>query len=230
MQTIHQRGGIVQRAPHRRPIAQAHPRRIEVLAQRETRRASRKHIGRLPADCWSDHAHLITDLEAPEADSSVIRWIADIESDGSRTRNLADRAAHLGDGLSRHDEAHSDALREASKSLRSASIEDFLDDMEDDGPQPYGAGSHVLPFPEEQRTSPFTTEPPRTTVRSVDPSTYAAAALARAKRITDLRRNPAFPATKADDVPAELADVAVVASEDPIVTLFLPSAASAARR
>ena len=171
---------------------------------------------------------MITDLEAPEADSSVIRWIADIESDGSRTRNLADRAAHLGDGLSRHDEAHSDALREASKSLRSASIEDFLDDMEDDGQQ--RAGSHVLPFPEEQRTSPFTTEPPRTTVRSVDPSTYAAAALARAKRITDLRRNPAFPATKADDVPAELADVAVVASEDPIVTLFLPYAASAARR
>ena len=67
--------------------------------------------------------------------------------------------------------------------------------------------------------------------RSIDPSTYAAAALARAKRITDLRRNPAFPAAKADDVPADkAADVAVVASEDPIVTLFLPSAASAARR
>ncbi len=210
--------------------SQAHPRRIEVLAQRETRRASRKHIGRLPADWWSGHAHLITDLKAPEADSSVIRWIADIESDGSRIRNLAGRAAHLGDGLSRQDEAHSTALREASKSLRSASIEDFLDDMEDDGPQPYGAGSHVLPFPEEQRTSPFTTEPARTTVRSVDPSSYAAAAKSRAERITALKRNPtSFPAEKAD-VPAALADVAAVASSDAIVTLFLPSAASAARR
>ena len=113
--------------------------------------------------------------------------------------------------------------------MRSASIEDFLDDMEDDGPQPFGAGSHVLPFPEDQRTSPFTAEPPRTTVRSVDPSSYAAAAQARAERITALRRNPAIPAEQAD-VPAELADVAAVASEDAIVTLFLPSAASAARR
>ena len=51
--------------------AQAHPRRVEVLAQRETRRAARKHIGRLPADCWTDHAHLITDLKSPEADSSA---------------------------------------------------------------------------------------------------------------------------------------------------------------
>ena len=50
--------------------SRAHPRRIEVLAQRETRRASRKHVGRLPADCWTDHAHLITDLKSPEADSA----------------------------------------------------------------------------------------------------------------------------------------------------------------
>ena len=36
--------------------SQAHPRRIEVLAQRETRRACRKHTGRLQANCWTDHA------------------------------------------------------------------------------------------------------------------------------------------------------------------------------
>ena len=126
--------------------AQAHPRRIDVIAQRETRRACRKHIGRLPADCWTDHAHLITDLKSPEADASVIRWIADLESDGSRLRNLAGRAAHLGDGLSRQDEAHARFLRDASHSLRGASIDDFLDDMEDDGPQPWGLGSQVLPF------------------------------------------------------------------------------------
>ena len=129
--------------------SQAHPRRIEVLAQRETRRASRKHVGRLPADCWTDHAHLITDLKSPEADSAVIRWIADIESDGSRVRNLAGRAAHLGDGLSRQDESHARTLREAAHSLWGASIEDFLDDLEDDGPQPCGLGSNVLPFPEK---------------------------------------------------------------------------------
>ena len=66
--------------------AQAHPRQVEVLAQRETRRASRKHIGRLPTDCWTDHAHMVTDLKSPEADASVVRWIADIESDGNIKR------------------------------------------------------------------------------------------------------------------------------------------------
>ena len=45
--------------------------------------------------------------------------------------------------------------------------------MEDDGPQPWGAGSQVLPFPEEERTSEHTRPPPRTEVRSVDPSAYA---------------------------------------------------------
>ena len=109
-------GTVYQLSPCRRFLevkSQAHPRRIEVLAQREVRRACRKHVGNLPADCWTDHAHMVTDSRAPEADSAVVRWIADIMSDGSRIRNLAGRAAHLGDGLSRQDESHARALREA---------------------------------------------------------------------------------------------------------------------
>ncbi len=101
--------------------------------------------------------------------------------------------------------------------------------MEDDGPQPFGAGSHVLPFPEEQRTSPslrsllapqcaqsirLRTLLPRRRVRS-----------ASLRSEGTLRFRPSRPI-----VPAELADVATVASADAIVTLCLPSAASAARR
>ena len=114
--------------------AQAHPRRTELCAQRQTRHAARKHLGRLPAVCWTDHAHLITDLKSPDADSSAIRWIADLESDGSQLRNLAGRSAHLGDGLSRHDEAHAAVLRKAAHSLRGACIDDFSTTRRTTGP------------------------------------------------------------------------------------------------
>ena len=110
-----------------------------------------------------------------------MRWTADLESDGSRLRNLAGRAAHLGDGLSRHDEAHMAVLRKAAHSLRGATVEDFLDDMEDDGPQHWAPGSHALPFPEEERTSAHTREPCRTEVRSVDSSVFADAVSLAAK-------------------------------------------------
>ena len=33
-----------------------HPRRGELYAQRETRREARKHLGRLPAICWTDYS------------------------------------------------------------------------------------------------------------------------------------------------------------------------------
>ena len=41
-------------------LAQAsyHPRRGECLAQREVRRACRKNLGSILANCWTDHAHL----------------------------------------------------------------------------------------------------------------------------------------------------------------------------
>ena len=170
--------------------AQAHPRRTELMAQRETRRAARKHLGRNPADCWTDHAHLITDTKSAEADAASIRWIADLESDGSRLRNLAGRAAHLGDGPSRHDMAHAAFLQKAAHTLRGASIEDLLDDMEDDGPQHWAPGSHGVPFPEADRTSNYTKAPERTKVRSVESSDFAEASAQREDRI---RKGPSSP-------------------------------------
>ena len=52
--------------------AQAHPRRTEALAQRQVRRASRCQHGRIGADCWTDHAHLVSDTKSAEADHTVI--------------------------------------------------------------------------------------------------------------------------------------------------------------
>ena len=48
-------------------------RKGELYAQREGTRASRRHLGRHPADNWTDHSHLIVDTVAPEADAAVVR-------------------------------------------------------------------------------------------------------------------------------------------------------------
>ncbi|HIL57533.1 MAG TPA: hypothetical protein EYG39_06465, partial [Rhodothermales bacterium] len=122
-----------------------HPRRSEAFAQRQVARARRSHLGRIPAFCWTDHAHLIRDSTAADADYTIVRWLADIESDGSRLRNLSGRSAALGDALSRHDLDHARFLREQAHSLRQLTLEDLFDEYEDDGPQQWGLGSHALP-------------------------------------------------------------------------------------
>ena len=83
------------------PQAQCHwhPRRGELYAQRQVSRARRKHLGRLPATCSTDHVHLVTDTLSPEVDSMTILWMADSESDGSRRKHLGGRSAVLADGL-----------------------------------------------------------------------------------------------------------------------------------
>ena len=124
--------------------AQAHPRRTEALAQHQVRRASRAQPGRIGADCRADHAHLVSDTNSALADHTVIRWVADIESDGSRLQNLSGRAAAMGDRLSRHDMKHAKFLPEEMHRLSSLTVEDLLDEDEDDGPQPWGLGSHAL--------------------------------------------------------------------------------------
>ena len=89
------------------PQSNWHPRRGELYAQRETRREARKHLGRIPAQCWTDHSAAVKDSTGEaETDATIIRWVGDIECDGSRLRNLSGRSAVLGDGPSRHDEAH----------------------------------------------------------------------------------------------------------------------------
>ena len=94
-------GAVYQLSPDRRDLnmlgtysglltvaqSQAHPRRLELLSQREVTRARRKHLGRIPANCWTDHAHVITDTRAPEADQTQIRWVCDICEDGSKLLN-----------------------------------------------------------------------------------------------------------------------------------------------
>ncbi|CAK0835569.1 unnamed protein product [Prorocentrum cordatum] len=106
-----------------------HPRRGELYAQRETRREARKDFGRLPALCWTDHAAAVKDATGEaETDSTVIRWVGEIESDGSRLMNLSGRSAALGDGPSRENEAHGKFLREQAHSLANITIEDIIGD------------------------------------------------------------------------------------------------------
>ena len=54
--------------------------------------------------------------------------MGDIESDGSRLRNLSGCSAVLGDGPSRHNEAHGRYLREQAHSLSSVTLHDQLGD------------------------------------------------------------------------------------------------------
>ena len=63
-----------------------------------------------------------------ETDSTVIRWVGEIESDGSRLMNLSGRSCALGDGPSRENEAHGKFLREQAHSLAKITIEDIIGD------------------------------------------------------------------------------------------------------
>eukprot|EP00969_Alexandrium_andersonii_P218565 9654159-Alexandrium_andersonii.AAC.1 len=58
----------------------------------------------------------------------MLRWITEIESDGSQLRNLNGRAAVLGDGLGRRFEAE---LAQSACALRTFDIEEFLDHCEE---------------------------------------------------------------------------------------------------
>ena len=66
------------------PVQSAwHPRKQELYAHKEVSRQRRKRTGCIPARCWTDHAHAVRDAAAPEVDSTTIRWVTIIESDGS---------------------------------------------------------------------------------------------------------------------------------------------------
>jgi hypothetical protein len=128
------------------PQSRWHARKGELFAQREGTRASRRHLGRIPGDNWTDHIHLVTVTVAPDADAAVIRWIADIVSDGSRLRNLGGRSAALADGLSRQDDEHAE--------LNPAATDLWYDDMAEAYSSLANSGARYLQLqlvrPEEQ--------------------------------------------------------------------------------
>ena len=125
-----------------------HPRRGELSAQREVARARRKHLGRVPALCWSDHKHLMRDVVAPDADPMTIRWISDLEGPGDRLRNLSGRACLLADRQSRKHEDHAEFLRKAASRLKGLTLDDILDsDRGSDDEEPWAIGSHAAPQP-----------------------------------------------------------------------------------
>ncbi|MAB81808.1 MAG: hypothetical protein CMJ24_00005, partial [Phycisphaerae bacterium] len=153
------------------PQSHWHPRRAELHAQKQVGRQSRRHLGHLPALCWTDHAHLLKDAEAPDADPMTIRWVGDLESDGSRLRNLAGRACHLGDGLSRHNEEHAAFLRKEAHRLKDLTLDDILECGDDEEENPWAIISH---------STPSVQVPPRT---GRDASCAAAAVEGDAQRI-----------------------------------------------
>ena len=131
-------------------VAQAHyhPRLGELFAQRQVARQRRKHLGPVPALCWTDHRHLVADLVAPEADAMCIRWLSDLEGRGDRLRNLAGRACHLADGQSRKHPGHIDTLKRDAVRLRRLTLDDILDsDMGSSDEEPWGIPSSQAPRP-----------------------------------------------------------------------------------
>lgn len=92
-------------------------------------------MGHSPAlCCWADHARLLRDVEAPDADPMTIRWVGDLEADDCRRRNLAGRACHLADGLSRHNEEHSAFLRRGAHWLKNLTLDGIGDEDEEVSP------------------------------------------------------------------------------------------------
>ena len=62
------------------PQSNWRPRRGEMYAQRATRREARKHLGRLPAECWTDHSASVKDSTGEaKTYATIIRWVGDIE-------------------------------------------------------------------------------------------------------------------------------------------------------
>ena len=82
-----------------------------------------------PAHYWTDHAAVVKDASGEaETDSTIVRWIGEIEGDGSRLYNPSGRSATLGDGPSRECEAHGRFLLEQAHSLSSITLDDLVGD------------------------------------------------------------------------------------------------------
>merc|ERR1712242_122844 len=111
---------------------------LELYAQLQVARRRRKLLGRIPAECWADHANVVRVAYKPEAEAKHTRWVADIESDGSRLRNMAGRLAVMADALSRQ-------LAVPPRRLRDLVLEDFLAEFEGEGIQCDAVPLHAPP-------------------------------------------------------------------------------------
>ena len=76
------------------------------------------------------------------------RWMADIDSDGSRLNNLSGRMATIADGLSRNPWDLTPELANRAKAIREFRIDEFLDLLEGDGVQPSTLPGHATPTPD----------------------------------------------------------------------------------
>ena len=91
----------------------------EAFAQLEVKRMTRKTLGSVKTLCWTDHANL-TKAQHVEvgADVKLVRWIAEIISDGSEIRSLSGRSAKLGDGFSRNPKMRDQLLEDRTKDVQ----------------------------------------------------------------------------------------------------------------
>ena len=115
----------------------------ECNAQMQTRRHARKVLGSVPALCWTDHAIVARLQTAIDMDPRHLRWVTDIQADGSALMNLSGTTARLGDGLNRN--PLTDEIRRQGQSIKGFLLENFLADLEDGGMKPQAMPSQCLP-------------------------------------------------------------------------------------
>ena len=138
------------------PAQQAWPPLIqEAFAQLEVKRATRKSFGSIKTICWTDHANLTKAQHMDVgADVKLVRWVAEILSDGSEIRSLSGRSAKLGDGFSRNPAERDELIQGRTKDLeglagqlKGFNLEEYLSGgtEEPDIPVAWDIGNDVLP-------------------------------------------------------------------------------------
>ena len=118
----------------------------ELYAQRRVRQEFRRIYGRLAAICWCDNKTGVkqaTKADGADVDQKHLRWMADIESDGSQLKHISARSSwmRIADGLSRSGfgvelSAHPDLTAELAnraRQIREFRVEDLLDTLEPPG-------------------------------------------------------------------------------------------------
>ena len=131
----------------------------ELFAQRCCRREGRRAVGRLPTWCWCDNKSGVgqaNQASAVDVDARHNRWIADLESDGSRLKNLSGRSAAIADGLSRAPHDLTPELADRARSIREFSVKEFLDQLEEPGLQVSTLPGHAPPNPDGSSASALT--------------------------------------------------------------------------
>ena len=127
----------------------------EAFAQLEVKRATRKTFGSIKTICWTDHANLTKAQHIDVgADVKLVRWVAEILSDGSEIRSLSGRSAKLGDGFSRNPKERDELLRLRTKDLaglaghlKEFNLEEYLGGSTEDPEVPvvWGIGNDAVP-------------------------------------------------------------------------------------